>query len=229
MIRGRDLAGTLPSHPGCGAYRGTTAAPPVARAHGFTLLEMLVALAIFAVLGAIAYTGLNAVLRTRASVDQAAGRLAALQTTLNRMQRDIEQAVLRPIRDAYGDSRPALLGGGTYELPLELTRGGWSNPLQRRRATLQRVAYRVQNNQLIRMSWPVLDRAPDTKPYESRLLTQVDSLRIRFLGSDHQWHTYWPILGTDGTPQNALPNAVEVTLNLHDWGQITRVFALGAG
>jgi general secretion pathway protein J len=70
---------------------------------GFTLLELLVALAIFAVLATMAYAALNSVLTARKQVEAKSARLSALQTALMIMERDVEQAVPRGIRDEFGD------------------------------------------------------------------------------------------------------------------------------
>jgi len=76
--------------------------------HGFTLLELLVALAVFAIMAAAAYSGLRSVLFTHATLEQENRRLAAVQLTVFRFEQDIEQIVSRGIRDEYGESHPRL-------------------------------------------------------------------------------------------------------------------------
>jgi len=197
------------------------------RAGGFTLLELLVALAIFAVLATIAYGALNSVLTARRQVEAKGERLAALQTTLIVMERDVEEAVPREVRDELGDRQPALLGGGTGTMVLTLTRDGWRNPLGLARSNLQRVAYLFNDGQLRRESWSVLDRAPDTVSYDEVLLDKVTAVDVRFLGGDGQWSDYWPPQSTTGQAA-ALdvppPRAIEVSLDLSDFGRITRLF-----
>ena len=197
------------------------------RAGGFTLLELLVALASFAVLATIAYGALNSVLTARRQVEAKGERLAALQTALMVMERDVEEAVPRGVRDELGDRQPALLGGGTGTMVLTLTRDGWRNPLGLARSTLQRVAYVVDGGQLRRESWSVLDRAPDTVPYDEVLLDKVTAVDVRFFGADGQWSAFWPPQSTTGQAA-ALdvppPRAVEVSLDLSDFGRITRLF-----
>ena len=80
------------------------------RRGGFTLLELLVSLAIFALLATMAYTALNMVLNMRKEVEKRADRLTELQTAFMVMERDIEQAIARPIRDDLGDEQAALKG-----------------------------------------------------------------------------------------------------------------------
>lgn len=196
------------------------------RAAGFTLLELLVSLAIFAVLATIAYSALNSVLTARKVVEAKGERLAELQTALMVMERDVEQAVPRPVRDELGDSEPALGGGGTGTVVLALSRDGWRNPLGVARSNLQRVAYAFHDGQLLRESWSILDRAPDTQAYSEVLLDKVTAVDVRFLGADGQWAGYWPPQ-TAATQPGAVPpppRAVEVSLDVEGWGRITRLF-----
>ena len=206
---------------------------PKTPTRGFTLLELLVALAVFAIMAIAAYEGLHNVLFTRAAVEAQSQRLAAVQMTVFRLEQDIEQTVPRGIRDEYGEPQPALFGGALASSDtLTLTRTGWDNPLKQPRATLQRVAYRLQEGRLWRLYWPVLDRGGVMEPRETLLLDRVQTFKVRFLGEDGTWQDNWPLpTNNDGgeTVQHdatTLPRAVEVHLTLEDWGEITRLFPL---
>jgi general secretion pathway protein J len=196
------------------------------RSAGFTLLELLVALAIFAVLATMAYTALNAVLNARKEVEKRAVRLAELQTTFMVMERDIEQTVARAVRDELGDEQPALQGGGVGITVLTLTRTGWRNPLGAARSDLQRVSYGFENQQLSRASWSNLDRGPGNVPYTEVLLNGVSAVEVRFLTQDRQWLGYWPPEADGGQQQTAavLPRAIEISVDADGWGRITRLF-----
>ena len=91
------------------------------RWRGFTLLELLIAIAIFSIIASFAYAGLNVVLDTKQQTDEHLEALSTMQLGLHLLQMDIEQTVDRPIRNEYGDSEPALRSGGQSELLLELT------------------------------------------------------------------------------------------------------------
>jgi general secretion pathway protein J len=198
------------------------------RSAGFTLLELLVSLAIFALLATMAYTALNTVLNARKEVDQRAARLAELQTAFMVMERDIEEAVARPVRDDLGDEQAALKGGGVGVTVLSLTRTGWRNPLGEARSDLQRVAYGFNNHQLVRDSWSTLDRAPGNEPYSEVLINGVSAVDVRFLGQDRQWVSYWPPDSGNGGQQEQsavlMPRAVEVSVDVDGWGRIVRLF-----
>lgn len=192
---------------------------------GFTLLELLVALAIFGLLATMSYSGLRAVLEQQSGTEAEAERLAELQKVYTLMQRDIEQTVDRPIRDEFGDTQPALLGGDT----LQLTRGGWSNPAARTRSSLQRVGYAFEDDELVRYSWSVLDRAQDSEPLRQPLTASIEQLQLRYLAANNEWREQWPdvIPSADSeTPPSILPRAVEVTLEHTHYGQLVWLFQL---
>jgi len=201
----------------------------ITRSRGFTLLEILIALSIFALLAVMAYSGLNSVLRTREITDARADALNELVMTNRLLARDLEQVVPRSIRDEYGDTQPALIGGSTIGRIIELTRGGWRNPAGQLRSTLQRVAYRVDEESLIREYWLTLDRAQDSQPLEQTLLDGVHAVTFRFLDDAQKWHTEWPPLGQGGpggTSEADLPLATEITLDVEGWGEIRWLFRM---
>ncbi len=193
-------------------------------AAGFTLIELTVALGVFAVLSVLAYGGLSQVLEARRQVESAAERLTGLQLALTEIGRDVREAVPRRVRDARGDPEPPLRADAGEDL-LSLTTASWPNPAGLPRSNLRRVAYRARGGTLERVAWPVLDRAPDTDPRVEALAPGVRRVAFRFLDGDRLWHEQWPPATGRGSG-SALPLAVEVTLELEDWGPVQRLFAL---
>lgn len=201
------------------------------RQPGFTLIELLVALAVFAVLAVMAYGGLRSVLDTQRQLERQVARLTELQAAFALLSRDVEQIIDREIRDGFGDRQPAVTTrGGAL---LEFTRTGWRNPLpDSRRSHLQRVAYAIREDRLVRLSWNVLDRAQDSEPVEYALLGEITAFEVRVLDDANQWHDSWPPQQSSagGTVAPPLPKAIEITVDAPGWGRVPRLFRVpGAG
>lgn len=187
-------------------------------------MELLVAMVIFAIMSAIAYSGLQAILNTRAQTDITAAKLKDLQTTMLFLKQDIEQTIERDVRDGYGTSQHALIGGTSGLYQLELTRAGNSNPLGIPRSNLKRIAYSLVNNEFFRLSWKHLDRAQETAPAKFKLLDNVSSFEVRYLDQKQEWQSSWPPTSNMDQSSPGLPVAIEITLTLEQWGEIKRLF-----
>ena len=103
---------------------------------GFTLVEVLIALAITAFVSAIAYTSFSTVISGVESSQATAERVYQLNRAWMMISRDLEQFVARPVRDEFGELEPALQGGIAARFPLSFTRGGWHNPVGHARSEL---------------------------------------------------------------------------------------------
>ena len=197
-----------------------------ARQWGFTLLELLIAITVFSILSTIAYTGLKAVLDTEAQTRGHIERLAQLQVGLSLIQRDIEQAAVREIRDEFGDTQPALLSGSFSGMLVEFTRHGRPNPMDLQRSNLQRVGYLMEDESLYRVSWTSLDRAQDSQPRRSLLLDKIKSIEISYYDDQMKRTPEWPRRSgpTDADPAYPLPRAMELNLETEKLGRIRRLF-----
>ncbi len=202
----------------------------LATVRGFTLIELLVALAIFGVLALLAYGGLSSMLNTRALTDDKADALRDVQLAYRSLERDIDDWVPRGIRNEFGQDSPALAAGEQLGVAFELTRGGWRNPADQTRSTLQRVAYGIRDKQLLRSTWPSLDRAPSAAPIEQELLEGVTELRLRFLGTNAVWLENWPPQGQASVAAANVvvppPRAIEIVLVTERWGELRWLFRL---
>jgi general secretion pathway protein J len=207
------------------------------RAGGFTLLELLVVVAIFAVFATMAYGGLDTVLNARRRIEVSLARTAEYQKAFTILRDDFVNGSARTIRDENGNPQPDFVYD-SYNHRLEFTRGGWSNPALLPRATEERVSYFLDdshsdNFRLIRRSWRVLDRASQTEPVDLSLLEHVEAIQWRFLDTNYNWQDHWPANGTPlitslaAAETVAAPVGVELTLRTRDWGDLRFLFRLG--
>jgi general secretion pathway protein J len=194
------------------------------RQRGFTLVEMLVALTIFALMSVLAYRGLTAVMQTREHLTEDNRRWRDIALTLAQLEQDMELAVDRPVRGNGDLPLPALVGNpqtvNVNDAQLSLSRMGmaWQNGVL---ADVQRHGYRLNNGTLEQLVWPVLDQAPLSEPVVHPLLERVNRFKLRYLDAAGNWQPRWPLPG-----MKALPTALEVVLELDNGVVVTRVFAL---
>lgn len=187
---------------------------------GFTLVEMLVAVAIFALASALAYGGLAALTRARSQLDAQNERLGRLQFAVGLIERDLRGVAARGIRDGYGAPHAPL--EGTRER-IELSRHGYANALALPRAEVERVGYRLDDGELQRLRYAVLDRAPASTAIEDALLDQVERLEFAYVAADGRELAQWP---PPRANRDIPPRALIVTLTLADFGEIRRVLEL---
>ncbi len=193
------------------------------RARGFTLIELMVAVAIFAAIAAIAYGSVDALLRARARLENSEARLRALQVTLSTFERDVRSTVARPAREPYGDPRPALVGQRGDITLTRLRSGGLADA----QAQAQRVGYGLEGKRLMRYAWPVTDAAPSTRPLATPLLDAVDGVSMRYLDDQGGWRDVWPAANVAVVAQlTALPRAVDLRISTSDFGELRRVVEL---
>ena len=209
-------------------------------ASGFTLVEVLIALAITAFVATIAYSSLSTVIIGMVSTRENSQRAYAVNRAWMIITRDLRQFVNRPVRDEFGEPEPALQGGPAARFALSLTRSGWHNPNAQLRSNLQRVNYRIEDEALWRDSYAVLDRAADTEPASVKLLEGVEYLDLAFLASltavqsnrdsstveTRDWPDSWVVDTSEPGSVLAPPVALQITLQLSDWGEMSRLYEL---
>lgn len=184
------------------------------RARGFTLLELLVAIVIFAVVGVMAYGGLNTVIKQSAIVQSQTEALAQTQAGLRQMHRDLSFALDRAARDALGGAIPEFAGGGMNLLTL--TRLGAANPWDGAQSQLMLVRWRLNQGKLERAVFNPPDGAIGNSaedPDWRVMLRGVKRLKLVFFDANNQSMADWPPINQ---PSAGLPKAVEVLIDLND-------------
>ncbi|TXE26960.1 type II secretion system minor pseudopilin GspJ [Serratia ureilytica] len=193
---------------------------------GFTLVEMLLAIALFAMLSLTALTVFRGVLKNDEITQRKSTQLTQLQRALAIVERDLTQAQARaPTGDKRWPAVPefAVLQtagekGGDFQLLL--IRNGWPNPQARLpRATQERVAYRYRQGRLERLSYPNLS-SPQAAARSVLLLSEVTRFQLRFYRQG-EWLTAWRAGGL-------LPQAVEIVIDTPALGEVRRIVTLPA-
>ena len=186
------------------------------------------AVAIFALLGVGSYRLLATTIATRDAAQKHDAALMQLQKAMTTLNRDISQAIARPVRNEYGDAVAAVILKNNM---LDLTRAGWPNPLQQARSQLQRVHYELNSKgELVRLSWSQLDRERGAKPQQSILLKNIDTIQIKVYSINEGLVQEWPAFQGQAANNTAslseLPRAIEIVINVKPWGEIRRYFRL---
>ena len=193
--------------------------------NGFTLIELMVAMAIFALMSAMMYGGFQGIIKSRTTTDISAARLKSLQIVFLHFGRDLRQISSRMSRGEYGEENEPLLSRESGKYILEMTRAGYPNPARVPRSHIQRVAYGVEDEILYKYSWPIVDRAQDSVPLKVKLIDNIEQVTFRFLPDKKDWISSWPPQLDDGESAD-FPILVEITIDLPDWGRIVRVYEL---
>lgn len=202
----------------------------LASARGFTLIEVMVAMAIFGVMTVLAYMSLGQTLANAALLTARMDRLQAIQRTMRFIGNDLLTAAPRPVRSELGDSYlPAVQVTASNDYLLAITHGGWPNPAGLPRSTMQRSVYLLQEDKLLRVYNTVLDATYSNNAIATEILDGVVSLEFRLIQDNLETINQWPPLGAQGAyALQVRPRAVEIILTLEDEGEIRRIIEVAS-
>lgn len=186
---------------------------------GFTLVEILVAISVFAVVSALSYAGLARALQTKERLDAERAFWSQMSLAFVRMDQDFSEARARGARDGDGVTLPAFMANASAadQAGLEFTRSGTPGVSAR---GLQRVGYEVIDHTLWRVTWPSVDRAPGGTPERSALVTDVDAFHVLLHSRGGESSKLWP--ASNGGDE--LPKGLEMTISIPGRGAFTRAF-----
>ena len=213
------------------------------RCRGFTLIELLLAMSISAVVAVIAYAGIATAIDASSAMQSRVQQLSDVQRALDIISDDLVQVRARAITNGFGSQEPAFQGGAYRDVLLELTRGGFANPLALPRSELQRIRYVIDGGALWRQSWPVLDRADENQsPQSALLLEQVTEISFAFLpataggsappdyyglaSNAGYWENDWSSVQIAADEILPLPVAIRLSVTLENFGNVERIFEL---
>lgn len=191
------------------------------RRNGFTLVEMLIALAIFGMITAAGVALLTLTVRTQATSDRLLDALGELRRTGALLNADLAQAAPRRWRDGDGQPHPAFTGGtGADGALLTLVRRGADEDAGDR-DPVRRVDYRLADGVLERLSYGAVDGDPPV--VRAPLLDGVRSARLRYRDRRGDWRETW-----DPTDPAELPAAVELIVDSAGEGVVRQLFLVGS-
>jgi general secretion pathway protein J len=180
---------------------------------GFTLLELLIAISIFALVSAISFGTLTQILEQRERIEQERNYWRSLSILMTQLEDDLTFAINRSVRDIDGTPVAAFIGRevdsrAVSPPSLEFTRAGLWVLANNSAPAVGRIAYRLQDKKILRQQWVDLDRSPTSEPRSVVLLDEVEELRLRFMSPDGKWTLAWPALQS----KYALPTGVEIII-----------------
>jgi general secretion pathway protein J len=203
------------------------------RQRGFTLIEVLIAIAIFALIGLGAYGVLTTVIDSNEVSEDRTNKLQELQRAMLFIERDITQAMPRAVR-INGQQNDIVMTGGEDVLDSEadgiaFVRGGWQNPqLVLPRSTLQAVGYRLQEGHLQRVFSNYVDNVIGAEPKVRDVLANVEDFKVQFLlsaasaqnNNNDEDNEGWNDTYTGST----IPAAIAIEVTTVDFGLVRREF-----
>lgn len=192
---------------------------------GYTLLEVLVALTVFAILATITASAMYQAFNTRARVNEQANQLNTLQVAMALITRDTDQIADRSIFGNEMHQFPPFVGESKY---LEFTRGGSVNPKeQERRSTLKRVGYFCTGKKLIRRGWDSLDSPLRKNRQDKVLLDNLEACSFAYISNSRQVLPEWrPYAMQQTQKQETLPVAIQFNLTVSEWGNMSLLFII---
>lgn len=199
----------------------------IKKQRGFTLIELMIAIMIFAVITIISYRVISSLLTTKEVITAVHHKWGSLSNTINRLNQSMYQVIPLVVRDSDGNIQSAVLGKAKLESrfdgQLELTESGFIGDQVYGSTPPRRIGYRFVDKKIYLITWPVLNRVMGTVPRVDILLENVESFKVSFMYPDKQWRDTWPL---DSSGFTILPVGVKVTIKLLSTEEVVRQWAL---
>ena len=186
---------------------------------GSTLVELLVAVAIFSTLTTLVYQALEQVYKVNDMTRLKYQRATRLQKVIAVLDSDFKQIADQKFRveDKKIHWGEGLLGGQGNDLIF--TRFSWINDRwQFPGSGVIKVGYRLEEGRLERIWWLNPEIRVGNAGNSSLLLNRVTDFRASFY-FDGKWDTGW-------SHKNALPQAISIKLETKNLGHIERIYLI---
>lgn len=222
---------------------------------GFTLLEMMIAIAILAVLFSMVYSAINSAVNARAANQEASERLVNIHRGLSIIEQDAQNIIARFSQFPNELWSASLEYFNTQEGEvLSFSRHGWPITLNQNASDLARVSYDLQVEErqtgktttykLYRVYWRNIDSLTKEPTRRRVILRGIKSVQFKFLDENLNWVQTWPneeaalnaaassTIDVDSGVESdvalfrRLPRAFEMILDMQGFGKIRRVFIL---
>jgi general secretion pathway protein J len=191
------------------------------RRAGFTLIEILIALAILALIALLGYRATSALAQSETRLAEEAARWRTLDALFARLEADMRAATPRAARSGNA-KEPAWVGAtdASGNATIRFSRAG-SEAGNEPGVAGQRIGYRLDNGAVEIAYWPHLDQPGGVAPTAYTLASGIAGLRVDYLDSQGAWRDRWPLLG-----EPELPRAVRVMVAQDDGTTVERWLAL---
>ena len=195
--------------------------------NGFTLIELMVAVIIFAIISTISYRVISSLVTTKEIVTKSQAKWGGISLIMNRLEMSRNRALPLPIRDNDGNLLPSMIGknklDGAFDAQLEMTLSGNIGDNVMGSTPPKRIGFRFYQGSLYLVSWPVLNRVVTTKPDIDLLVADVSNFTLLFLYPDKKWNDTWPPASGD---KALLPAGIQMNLQLKSGESVTRELSL---
>jgi len=196
---------------------------------GFSLIEVIIALAIFSLMSIAAYKGIDGLIRVKERVSLENRQWQQVMLFLDRFELDVKQRANRPIRNANDMSEPAWLAQPMYSYQygaqLSLSRFGDAHQTGFLMDS-RRIGYRLNRGAIELVYWPALDVSREQKPEVFEVLENVSEFKLKYLTKDSRWIVSWPEASEKNDADTIFPRAVSVEITMRSGEKIKRLIAL---
>ncbi len=188
---------------------------------GFTLLEVLIAIAIFAVISLASFSIFDTVIKSEEKSTARIAQMNEIQRAFMIMERDFLQISKRTLRIEGEAPLDGFIHTDSSEFEsssgsIGFVRSGWTNPgLLLPRSDMQSVAYRLNEEKLERVHYNFVDASLSEIPKTRQLISGVKEVSFEF-HNGKEWNNTFEGEG--------LPLAISVILDTDQFGVVTRKF-----